>query len=135
MYTTSALLVDSFAALAGPGIPDENIDLIRAALNIARTEYPALDIEAYVTRVDELAGRAGDVTLHGSSQDVVSALNRVLFEEAGLRGNRENYYDPRNSFLNDVLDRRLGIPITLAVVYMEVARRVGFPMVGVGMPG
>ena len=62
-------------------------------------------------------------------------LNRVLFEEEGLRGNRDDYYDPRNSFLNDVLDRKLGIPITLSVVYMEVARRIGFPVAGTGMPG
>ncbi len=65
----------------------------------------------------------------------LAALNRVLFEEMNLRGNREDYYDPRNSFLNDVLDRGLGIPITLAIVYMEVAKRVGFTLAGVGMPG
>jgi regulator of sirC expression with transglutaminase-like and TPR domain len=63
------------------------------------------------------------------------ALNQVLFDEEGLRGNNDDYYDPRNSFLNDVLDRKLGIPITLALIYMEVARRVSFPLFGVGMPG
>jgi regulator of sirC expression with transglutaminase-like and TPR domain len=62
-------------------------------------------------------------------------LNTVLFQEEGFRGNREDYYDPRNSFINDVLDRRLGIPISLALIYMEVARRIGFPLFGVGMPG
>jgi regulator of sirC expression with transglutaminase-like and TPR domain len=62
-------------------------------------------------------------------------LNRVLFDEEGFRGNCNEYYDPRNSFLNDVLDRKLGIPITLSLVYMEVARRIGFPVAGTGMPG
>jgi regulator of sirC expression with transglutaminase-like and TPR domain len=70
-----------------------------------------------------------------TARESMTLLNRVLFEEEGLRGNREDFYDPRNSFLNDVLDRKLGIPITLSVVYLEVARRVGFPVAGVGMPG
>ena len=65
-----------------------------------------------------------------SARETIATLNRVLFEEEGLRGNRDDYYDPRNSFLNDVLDRKLGIPITLSVVYMEVARRIGFPSGG-----
>ena len=68
-------------------------------------------------------------------RETIALLNRVLFDEEGLRGNRDDYYDPRNSFLNDVLDRKLGIPITLCLVYMEVARRVGFPLAGTGMPG
>ena len=70
-----------------------------------------------------------------TARESIALLNRVLFQEEGLRGNRDDFYDPRNSFLNDVLDRKLGIPITLSVVYMEVARRVGFPVAGVGMPG
>src|SRR2546429_5781689 len=65
----------------------------------------------------------------------VGKLNTVLFETFGFRGAREDYYDPRNSFFNDVLDRRIGIPITLSAVYMEVSRRLNFPIVGVGMPG
>jgi regulator of sirC expression with transglutaminase-like and TPR domain len=69
------------------------------------------------------------------AQETISALNYVLFGELGLRGNRDDYYDPRNSFLNDVLDRGLGIPISLSVVYLEVARRIGFPVAGIGMPG
>ena len=128
--------VEAFAALAGPHVNDDDIDLVRAALTIARTEYPSLDIEAYASRVDELAravaGRISDV---GDARETISALNHTLFGEAGLRGNRDDYYDPRNSFLNDVLDRRLGIPITLALMYMEVGRRLGFPLFGVGMPG
>jgi regulator of sirC expression with transglutaminase-like and TPR domain len=129
-------LTEAFAALAGPQIDDEKIDLIRAALTIARTEYPDLDVESYVERADELAraaeSRIGDI---GDPLDVITALNHVLFQDAGLQGNRDDYYDPRNSFINEVLDRRLGIPITLALIYMEVGRRLGFPLFGVGMPG
>lgn len=129
-------LTDAFAALVGQDIEDERIDLVRAALTIARTEYPDLDIEKYVRCVDALARRVGArIPEAGDAAQTIAALNHVLFEEEGFRGNRENYYDPRNSFLNDVLERKLGIPISLAVVYMEVARRVGFPLFGVGMPG
>ncbi len=129
-------LNEAFAALVGAQVEDEKIDLVRAALIIARTEYPGLDIEAYVARVDELAQRvAARMAGVDEPAQTIAALNQVLFQEAGLRGNREDYYDPRNSFLNDVLDRGLGIPITLALIYMEVARRLGFPLFGVGMPG
>ena len=129
-------VAEAFASLVGPEIEDEQIDLVRAALTIARTEYPDLDCDAYVTRVDELAQRAGArISEVGDSKQTIAALNHVLFEWAGLRGNRDDYYEPRNSFLNDVLDRGLGIPITLAVIYMEVGRRLGFPLFGVGMPG
>src|SRR5262249_4003203 len=65
----------------------------------------------------------------------ILALNGIMFLEIGFQGNAENYYDPRNSYLNEVLDRRLGIPITLSLVYMEVAKRIGFQLHGVGMPG
>lgn len=134
-YTASAELVDQFSALVDSAIEDEDIDLTRASLLIARTEYPALDIESHAARIDELARRVSGITPGLDSQRTIAAINRVLFEEAGLRGNREDYYDPRNSFLNDVIDRRLGIPITLSIVYMEVARRIGFALAGVGMPG
>jgi len=129
-------LTEAFAVLVGPQVDDEKIDLIRGALTIARTEYPDLKIETYVERVDELAHRAESrITEVGDSSETIAALNYVLFEHAGLHGNREDYYDPRNSFLNDVLDRKLGIPISLALIYMEVGRRLGFPLFGVGMPG
>jgi regulator of sirC expression with transglutaminase-like and TPR domain len=129
-------LTETFASLVGPEIDDEKIDLVRAALTIARTEYPDLDCDAYVARVDELARLAeARISEVGDAQETIAALNQVLFEEAALHGNREDYYDARNSFLNDVLDRGLGIPITLAVIYMEVGRRLGFPLFGVGMPG
>lgn len=131
-----ATLAQAFAALVGQEVEDERIDLVRASLTIAQTEYPNLDANAYCKRIEELARRVKRLVPDlGDPSESITALNQVLFEEEGFRGNGEDYYDPHNSFLNDVLDRKLGIPITLAVVYMEVARRVGFPLVGVGMPG
>lgn len=134
-YTVSPELIESFSTFVGPDIEDERIDLIRAGLVIALTEYPTLDIEAYVENFEKLSRRVASLSPDLHPQRTLSALNTVLFEEVKLRGNREDYYNPRNSFLNDVLDRGLGIPITLAIVYMEVARRVGLPLSGVGMPG
>ena len=134
-YTVAAELVETLSIFVGPEVEDEKIDLIRAALTIARTEYPNLDIEAYAARMEELARRVAAQASDLDPQRTLAALNKVLFEEVQLRGNRDDYYDPRNSFLNDVLDRGLGIPITLSMVYMEVARRVGFHLSGVGMPG
>jgi len=137
MYTAGkSPITADFTALVSAQIEDDRIDLLRAALTIARTEYPELDIENYVTRVEALASKVrSQLVPNFSVMDLISTINRVLFREIGFRGNREDYYDPRNSFLNDVLERRLGIPITLSVLYMEVAQRVGLPLVGVGMPG
>jgi len=134
-YTLSAELRDTFSVFVAPEMEDEQIDLIRAALVIARTEYPNLDIEAYASRVEYLARRVAALASDADPQHALTALNRVLFEGLNLRGNRDDYYDPRNSFLNDVLDRGLGIPITLSIVYMEVARRIGLLLAGVGLPG
>lgn len=125
-----------FATLVSEEIDEHRISLARAALVIARTEYPGLDDEEYLGRLDGLAARVADrLPELPETPQVIAALNQVLFAEEEFRGNREDYYDPRNSFLNEVLDRRLGIPITLALVYMEVAQRLGFPLFGVGMPG
>ena len=134
-YTVQSELIAALSVFVGPDVEDEKIDLIRAALLIARTEYPDLDIEAYAARMEELARRVASLAPDIDPQRTLAALNQVMFAEMKLRGNREDYYDPRNSFLNDVLDRGLGIPITLSIVYMEVARRVGFHLSGVGMPG
>ena len=134
-YTASAELIDAFSVFVAPELEDEKIDLIRAALLIARGEYPHLDVEVYAARVEELARRVAALASDLQPQRTLGALQQVLFEEVRLRGNREDYYDPRNSFLNDVLDRGLGIPITLSIVYMEVARRVGLHLFGVGLPG
>jgi len=114
----------------------DDFDLARAALAIAQDEYPALEQEVYIARLDKLAARARD--LSGGESDpyrLIAAVNHVLFTQEGFRGNRGDYYDPRNSFLSDVLERKKGIPITLSVIYMEVARRAGLPLHGVGFPG
>jgi regulator of sirC expression with transglutaminase-like and TPR domain len=108
-----------------------------AGLTIARIEYPALDTQRYLDRLDQMGERAsqrlGGSTL--SSSETIQALNEYLYDEEGFAGNRDQYDDPRNSFLNEVLDRRTGIPITLAVVYLEVARRAGLTITGVNFPG
>lgn len=123
-----------FAALVGR--PEGEIDLAEAALLIAAEEYPDLDMAAYLTLLarmgEELRRRAGDA---GSAVSVLETLNHYLFDELGFAGNSEEYYDPRNSYLNEVLDRRTGIPISLSTVYMTVARRGGLPISGVGFPG
>jgi regulator of sirC expression with transglutaminase-like and TPR domain len=127
-------LAADFAALVRGD--DDRIPLGEAALTIARIEYPDLDFAPYLKILDSLAAHAQSRLPHvAETSDTISALNAVLFEEEGFGGNRDDYYDPRNSFLNDVLERKSGIPITLALVYMEVARRVGLVLFGVGMPG
>jgi regulator of sirC expression with transglutaminase-like and TPR domain len=116
--------------------------LAQAAFVIARIEYPRLDVDAYLARLDalgEFARRAVqrhiDETDDPSTLSCITAVNKYLFEELRFQGNREKYEDPRNSCLNEVLDRRTGIPITLSVVYMEIARRAGLHIDGVNFPG
>src|SRR5512140_2130619 len=129
-------IIQAFAALVRSEIEDERVDLLRSALTFARIEDSQLDIETYVGRVDQLAARVAEkIEDPDDPVQIIAALNDVLFKEEMFRGNTVDYYSPRNSFLHDVLDRRLGIPITLAAVYMEVARRVSFQLFGVGMPG
>ena len=132
----SSDVIQAFATLVRSEIEDERVDILRAALTFSRIDKPALDIERYARRVDELAARvAAKIEDPDDPVQIIAALNDVLFREEVFRGNTVDYYSPRNSFLNHVLDRRLGIPISLALVYMEVARRVGFQLFGVGMPG
>jgi len=116
--------------------PANRIDLGRAALLIATEAYPGLDILRYVAKLEALAA-AVRRRLPDAEDPLIKLahLNTYLFEERGFHGNSDEYYDPRNSFLNEVLDRRLGIPITLSVIYMEVGRRIELPLQGVGMPG
>ncbi len=129
-------VIQQFAALVAPAIQDEQIDVLRAALTYAEAEYPGLPIDTYVAKVESLAERVRhELREPVGVQDTLRTLNRVMFEEEGFHGNRDDYYDPRNSYLNEVLERRTGIPITLSVIYMEVAQRVGVPVFGVGMPG
>lgn len=115
---------------------EEELDLAEAALLIAQEEHPDLDIAAYLRRLDHLAA-AVRARLPESPvpTDMINSLNVQLFREEGLTGNEQEYYDPRNSFLNEVLDRKTGIPIALSVIYLEVGRRLGLPLVGVGFPG
>jgi regulator of sirC expression with transglutaminase-like and TPR domain len=115
--------------------PGGRIPLAEAALWIAAEEYPALDVAAYLDRLDELAERARARVGPSPSAESLSRFNDFLFRELGFAGNGESYDDPRNSFLNEVIDRRLGIPITLSMIYTEVGARIGLPVVGVGFPG
>jgi regulator of sirC expression with transglutaminase-like and TPR domain len=116
--------------------PDADVDLALGALLIAAEEYPQLTPELYVQRLDLLAERVRDRLGDETAPPIVlQEISRVLFSEESFRGNAEAYYDARNSFLNDVLDRRLGIPITLGIVYLEVGWRLGLPLHGVTFPG
>jgi regulator of sirC expression with transglutaminase-like and TPR domain len=114
--------------------PEAEIDLARGALAIARIERPDLIAEHALKQLDELASRSGAAGL-GDELRTLHRLREFLFAEEGFRGNHDDYYDPRNSCLNDVLERRLGIPITLALVTMEVGARVGLSIQGIGLPG
>ena len=115
---------------------DETGALAEAALWIAAEEYPDLDVSAWLARLDALGARAREaVTPDLDADRAASALSRLLFEDYGLQGNERDYYDPRNSFLHEVRDRRLGIPITLSVIYMDVGARAGITVHGVGLPG
>lgn len=115
---------------------DERIRLDEGALEIARIAYPDLDSAPWLGALDGLAERTTRrVRREEPALGYVGLLNRSLFREEGFRGDRTTYFSPQNSFLNDVLERRAGIPITLAVVYIEVARRLGYPVEGIGFPG
>lgn len=115
---------------------EEKIDLGRAALALALFDCPSLDLAAYLARIDALAVAVVRQCGAGAApQQCLEALNTVLFRQEGFFGNREDYYDPKNSFLHEVLNRKTGIPITLSVLYMEVAQRVGLPVRGVCFPG
>ena len=126
---------EQFAALVDR--PEGNVDVARAALVYALNEYPELDVGACLARLDAL-GESARARIDDAGREpfaALDALNEFLFEEEGFAGNTKAYRDPRNSFLNEVLERRLGIPITLSVVYCEVAARAGLPVRGVGFPG
>jgi regulator of sirC expression with transglutaminase-like and TPR domain len=110
-------------------------DPVRIALEIARDAYPGLDIDHYLGKIDALAERVRDRCASRSKPwSVLGQINWVLFVEEGFQGNSEDYYDPRNSYLNEVIDRKTGIPITLSVLYATIAARVGLEMAGVNLP-
>lgn len=114
---------------------DGKIDLTRAALLIASPEYADLDTETEIAALDSMANVVGRRIAAGEEPvTAVNILSEYLFDELGFEGARNNYHDPRNSFLNEVLTRRVGIPIMLSLLYIEVGRRVGIPLVGLGMP-
>ncbi|TAK22324.1 MAG: tetratricopeptide repeat protein [Chloroflexota bacterium] len=109
--------------------------LDRIALAIAAREYGTVDVAATEDTLEELAQRVRDrLTGDEGPSGIVASLSQTICREAGFRVDVNDYYEPRNSYLTDVLARRLGIPVTLSVVYHEIARRVGFPMVGIGVP-
>ena len=115
---------------------DEYLDLEKGAFLIARYAFPSLDVAAYTRKLDEMAAEVRDrMGRRVSGEEAVKTLNRYLFTEQGFRGNTKNYYEVDNSYLNRVIDRRTGIPISLSIVYLLVGRRLGLPLYGIGMPG
>jgi regulator of sirC expression with transglutaminase-like and TPR domain len=114
---------------------DSRSDLVRITLEIARDAYPSLDIDYYLGKLETLAGRVRDHCPPGAKpRAVLGQINWVLFVEEGFQGNSEDYYDPRNSYLNQVIDRKTGIPITLSVLYASIAAGVGLEIAGVNLP-
>jgi len=117
-------------------LPDEQMDLERGAFLIARYAYPTLDVTSYGRQLDEMAQEVRDrIGPRASGEETVKTLNRYLFSEQGFKGNTKNYYELENSYLNCVIDRRTGIPISLSVVYLLIGKRLGLPVHGIGMPG
>jgi regulator of sirC expression with transglutaminase-like and TPR domain len=120
-------------------IPDSELTiehLVEAGLAISWEEYPNIDLSSYREALDRMAAVL-QPKVQGINYPlkIIGEINRYLFEEQNFRGNENNYYDPRNSFLTDVISRRLGIPITLSIVYMAIGDRIGFPFEGVSLPG
>ena len=121
----------NFAMLAAR----EPIPLARGALLIAQEQYPDLELDKYLDKLAALAREAEMVVKMGNDTiEKIQLLSHFLFEQKGFEGNREEYADPRNSFLNEVIDRRRGIPITLSVIYLEVGKRLGLNLYGIGFP-
>lgn len=117
-------------------LSDDRINLAHGALLIAKAAYPDLDESLYLARLDRLASDVKrDLTADIDAAAIIARINHILYDEEKFRGNREKYYDPDNSFLNRVLDRRTGIPITLCLIYIEVAGRLGLDVRGIGLPG
>ncbi len=119
----------------------DDFDLLVASLVAVEYEYPGLDVSRYVARVDAFAemarsaARAGGAPDEGARDGQLVALDRTFFGELGFRGNQDDYYDPKNSFINEVIDRRTGIPISLSVLYIELGRRLGLDLAGLSFPG
>ncbi len=117
-------------------VPRDQLNLAEAALVIASDEYPQLAVAAYIERIDDLAATLRKrLRPDIAPGDKLALLNHYLFEELGFTANSDDYYDPRNSYLNEVIDRRRGIPITLSILFIEMGRRIGLPLSGVSFPG
>ena len=118
-------------------LENHQIDLAKGALLIAKDAYTDLDTETYLQQLNQMAEELqAQIGEEADTSAQINGLNHYLFEAQGFAGSsQENYYDARNSYLNEVLERRIGIPITLSIVYMEIGRRIGLPLVGVGFPG
>ena len=118
------------------GMRDEDVSLAEGALWIAASEYPGLAIDDYLARLHEMAAKLrGRLRADIATAEKLMALNHFLFDELGFSGNSDDFYDPRNSFLNEVIERRVGIPISLGVIYIEIGRRIGLGLHGVSFPG
>jgi regulator of sirC expression with transglutaminase-like and TPR domain len=114
----------------------EPADLARGALLVALEDYPHIDVDDYLAQLDALADRVRRRASPGEPPVfLLGHLHAELFDEDGYRGDADNYYDPSNAYLNEVIDRRLGIPITLSIVFLHVAQRLGLNAFGVGLPG
>jgi len=115
---------------------EDKIDLEKGALLLARTQHPEINLAAYSAVMDDLAGDLREWLAESDPQQrLLERVNEFIFGKLGFTGNMENYYDPENSFLNRVLDRRTGNPVSLCVVYILLTRRLGLPVSGVGLPG
>jgi regulator of sirC expression with transglutaminase-like and TPR domain len=115
---------------------DLTVPLDFAALQLATIEFPLLDVGLFLRTLDSYASELNDKVKHrASGREFIAAANSYFFDELGFEGNEDDYYDPWNSCLNEVLARRKGIPITLSAVYMEIARRLDRPVFGIGLPG
>jgi regulator of sirC expression with transglutaminase-like and TPR domain len=134
LLTHPAVARRRFAQIAG--LPEEELDLLEASLVVALEEYPALTVERYVARVEEWSGAVRQ-RIDGSRdvERLIEEINRLLFDDEGFRGDAADWYDPRVSFLNEVLDRHAGLPLALSIVWLEIARRLGVESAGVSMPG
>ena len=116
--------------------PDKQIDLAKASLYFAQAEDPDLNVQNYLDIIEAIAMEIEfQLPAERYPLKVIQIINHYLFEHLNFRGNRQDYYDPDNSFLHRVIERQLGIPISLSVVYLAIAKKLNFPMVGVGMPG
>jgi len=116
--------------------PTDSVDLEKGAFFIAQAAYPDLDIQGYQHQIQQMSETIKDrCTPNLAPRQAIQIINQHLFHELGFKGNTQDYYDPNNSFLNQVLDRRLGIPISLSVLYLLVGQRLNVPIIGIGLPG